>query len=78
MMNLRSIYNKPTNYKILERWIVRDTQPNPGDRIKRLGTIGELRRIPINADNLKNKDKLKEEDHANQPKVATFLVYLNI
>ena len=53
MMNLRSIYNKPTNYKILERWIVRDTQPNPGDRIKRLGTIGELRRIPINADNLK-------------------------
>jgi hypothetical protein len=59
-----------------ERWIVRDTQPNPGDRIKRLGTIGELRRIPINADNLKNKDKLKEEDHANQPKLITAITLL--
>jgi len=38
------------------RWTGKDSQIQPGDGIKHVGPVNEIRRIQINDDNLKNKD----------------------
>ena len=41
---------------VIGRWTGKDSQIQPGEGIKHVGPVNQIRHITINDDNLKNKD----------------------